>query len=365
MNEERQTTTKCENGVFKQVEQAQRKQINLMSAKQLQDTEFPPIEWVVDGFIPKRSLYILSAKSKIGKSFLSLQMGIAVSTGATFLNMRTHKGAVLYLDLEENPIMLQSRLDKQLAGAQAPDDLLITNEFSTMNDTFVEDITNILNEHPNIVLIIVDVYQKIKKVKPSNVTDYEDTYANFSPLKDITQKYGCSIILVTHDRKMNDESDPFSNILGSTAIMGASDGAIAIYKKKRSDPDATMSIIGRQISQEDYAVRFNKDSLLWKMIGSSVEVMEQRQRQEYEQNPLVKTIRKAFERSPQGFAANCKDLIDFAKMYSIEIAWNEHKVSNELKKIEENLMYYDTITIERQSNGTGGSKRIFKHIFND
>jgi hypothetical protein len=362
LDAEEKTITKCVNGVFQQVKSPPKKDIKIMSAKELQQAEFPEIEWLIDNLIPKGALYILSGKSKVGKSFAVLDMCCSVANGMPFLSMRTHKSGVLYLDLEENPIMLQARLDKQLGQAQAPENLYVVNEFTTMNDTFIEDITGILEGHKDIALIVVDVYQKIKKVKPANVSDYEDVYSNFAPLKELTQKYGVSIILVCHDRKMVDESDPFGNIIGSTAFMGASDGAIAIYKKKRSDEDATMSVIGRMVSQEDYAIRFDKDSLKWRMMGTSADMIEQRRRQEYEKNPIVLTIREGMKKSPQ-FVCSCKDLIDISKQLGFNIKGSPEKVSRELVRLDDDLSYYDQILVERVMNGTGGGKRSFKKIF--
>lgn len=134
---------------------------------------------------------------------------------------------------------------------EPPDNLVIVNDYSTMRDSFLVDITEYLEMHRKVSLVIVDVFQKIKKPKRVNESDYDDIYENFTPLKELADKYNISLMLVMHNRKNEDPTDPFSNALGSSAIMGASDQMLVIQKKERKDVDATLSVTGRTVEAEN------------------------------------------------------------------------------------------------------------------
>ena len=84
---------------------------SLITAKELQETEFPPVSWVVRDLIPE-GLTILAGKPKLGKSWLALQMGLGVATGGEVLGRSVEQGAVLYAALEDNLRRLKSRLRK-------------------------------------------------------------------------------------------------------------------------------------------------------------------------------------------------------------------------------------------------------------
>ena len=93
--------------------------------------------------------------------------------------------------------------------------------------------------------VVVDVFQKVKRGKQPNQTDYEADYEILTKLKKIADQYDICIFLIYHDRKFVDPTDPHSNVLGSTAIMGVSDFLWVLYKEKRSDSEATLAISGR------------------------------------------------------------------------------------------------------------------------
>ena len=52
----------------------------ILTAKELMELDFPPPEWLIEGLLPE-GLTVLSGAPKIGKSWLSLQLALAVTTG--------------------------------------------------------------------------------------------------------------------------------------------------------------------------------------------------------------------------------------------------------------------------------------------
>lgn len=338
-----------------------RKKLNYQTAKDLLESDLPPVEYVVNTIIAK-GLVVLSAKSKIGKSWFALQLAVAVASGRKFLGFNTKQGDVLYIDLENAPQVARSRLITVLDGAEPPDGLVLINDYSTMNDTFIEDLSEYLEEHKNTSLVIVDVFQRIKKQKKANQSDYEDIYQSFTPLKELASKYGIALVLIMHDRKMNDPTDPFNNVLGSTAIMGASDQMLVIQKKERKSVEATLSVTGRTVQENEYVLRFNKP--LWTMMGDAEAIAEEKRREEYENNALVKTIRKLVGANGGRYVGSTTEIIEASKMLQgCRIYDNATKCGMNMKKIIPLLEQYDAIEHFTAPNGNASSRHEFKKIF--
>lgn len=349
----------CDSGTARPVKK--RKKLHYMTAQELLSADLPPVEYIVDVIISK-GLVILSAKSKIGKSWFALDLAIAVASGADFLGFNTTQGEVLYIDLENSKALTQQRLVRLLNGAEAPSGLTIVNDYSTMNDTFLEDITEYLEQNPKVSLVIVDVFQKIKKAKSNNKADYDDIYENFTPLKELAEKYGISLILVMHDRKMTDLSDPFANVLGSTAIMGASDEMIVIHKKNRNDVDATLSITGRTVQECEYAIKFNKPICKWEMLGDAAEIQEKRERDEFYNNPLVRTIIRLVDTNNGDYTGSVSEIIAAAPYFRQRIYKNSTHTGREINKIAPKLKKYYNIEHLPIKNGNSSAKHRFVKV---
>ena len=351
--------TVCDRGKARPIKQ--KKQIHYRTAKELLESDLPPVEYIVDVIISK-GLVILSAKSKIGKSWFALDLALAVASGADFLGFNTTQGEVLYIDLENSKALTQQRLIRLLNGADAPDGLTITNDYSTMNDTFLEDITDFLEKKPKVSLVIVDVFQKIKKSKSNNKADYDDVYENFTPLKELTEKYSISLILVMHDRKMTDLSDPFANILGSTAIMGASDEVIVIHKKNRNDSEATLSITGRTVQECEYSIKFNKPICKWEMLGDAAEIQAKREKEEFYSNPLVKTIVKLVDMNRGEYTGKVQEIISSSTYFGTKIYKNATQTGRDISKIAPLLEKYYNIEHYSPKNGNASFAHTFRRL---
>ena len=73
-----------------------------ITAADLDALEFPPIRYVVNGYIAE-GLTILAGRPKLGKSWACLDISIAVSTGGVaFGAVDCEAGDVLYAALEDN-----------------------------------------------------------------------------------------------------------------------------------------------------------------------------------------------------------------------------------------------------------------------
>lgn len=67
----------------------------------LSATEPEPTHWRVDGWLPERTVTLLSAHGGVGKSNLSLQMGVACVMGGEFIGVSTKRSRVLVISGED------------------------------------------------------------------------------------------------------------------------------------------------------------------------------------------------------------------------------------------------------------------------
>ena len=86
-------------------------QLETVSAKDLLTQPIEPICFTIDSILP-HGLLILAGSSKIGKSWLALDMSNCVAAGDTFWKYPTTQGDVFYFALEDNNKRLQERLSK-------------------------------------------------------------------------------------------------------------------------------------------------------------------------------------------------------------------------------------------------------------
>lgn len=87
-------------------------------------------------------------------------------------------------------------------------------------------------------------------------------------------------------------SDVFNELSGSTGMLGAQDCAWLISKKDRFDDEATLHITGRDLESRNLKVRFIKELFQWQYIGTEEDIENQRFQAEYDQSPLIETIKK-------------------------------------------------------------------------
>ena len=84
----------------------------ILTAAELMKLEFPPPQWLVEGLLPE-GLTVLSGAPKIGKSWLSLQIALSITTASPlFGRAPASEKNVLLLALEDNERRLQERISK-------------------------------------------------------------------------------------------------------------------------------------------------------------------------------------------------------------------------------------------------------------
>lgn len=301
---------------------------------------------------------ILSAKPKLGKSWLALGMCLAVANGEDFMGYKTRKCSTLYLDLETSEQLQQKRLKKMLKGAKPPSKFYLETETDTIENGFVEQIENYLQQDPDIGVVVIDVFQIIRSTaKSAKETEYEHAYRDITPLNELAQKHHISIILVCHDRKAVDPDDPFSNILGSTGLQGAATQMMVMFRRRKDDP-IHISIKGKTIDGLP-ELNVKLENAEWSVVewGDSAEQEKSRKEAEYKNSPIRAAV-LAIAEDNQMWKGRCSTLINDAIGYEVAITDGPREVGGFLHKHQGRFLGEDGIKIEIIDNGS--ASKIYK-----
>lgn len=339
------------------------KPIHAVTASELDLLDIPPIEWIVDGILPV-GLSMIGAPSKYFKSYMALGLCVAVCTGSKFLGFDCTQHACLYLDLESTKRRPKNRLDQILGKGKKPDNLYIitgTDGVERIGKGFEQQIEYQLTEHPDIKLIVVDVFQMIRQPAKRNQSGYDRDYEDFKVLKQIADQYNKGLMLVHHTRKMKDPSDVFNELSGSVGVMGALDCAWVITKEDRYSEEGTLHITGRDMESQQLKIRFNKERFQWEFIGTAEDVEQQRLLKEYEDSPIASTIKKLVKQGGGHWEGSASDIKNASQYLGCEIFDDVRKIGACINKYEP-FLYFDKISYEYNKGTSGNRKYIFNAI---
>ena len=218
-----------------------------VSMTELYDTVYPPRTPVVDGFL-YGGTYLFVGAPKVGKSFF----------------------------------MGQQRRLSGMFGVECADNLYFATQAKTLNEGLDRQLEEFLKAHTDARLIIIDTLQKVREVGGDRYS-YSSDYEIVTKLKSFSDKYGICLLVVHHTRKLESE-DSFDMISGTNGLLGAADGAFIMHKKKRTDNEAVMDIVGRDQPDQELTIEFDRERCVWKFKKAETELWKQ------PPNPLLEAI---------------------------------------------------------------------------
>jgi hypothetical protein len=239
-----------------------------ITAAALQKKVFLPVKWAVPELIPE-GLTIVAGKPKLGKSWLVLDIALAISQGGWTLGDRhCAEGEVLYCALEDGERRLQGRMQKVRGDAPWPLKLHFRTEMPSLTKGGLDVLSDWIAVAQNPRLILIDTFAKVRPGKERDETQYEADYRAAGILKTLADKAGVSVIMVHHVRKMEAE-DPFDTVSGTNGLTGAADTILVL---KRDGGGVTLYARGRDIEESELAVEFQRDICRWRVLGAASDV---------------------------------------------------------------------------------------------
>ena len=273
--------------------------LHTMSMPELYDTVFVPRVPIVDGFLYGGTYFFVGAP-KVGKSFFMAQLAYHVAMGIPLWDYPVRKGTVLYLALEDDYARLQRRLSGMF-GVECADNLYFATQAKTLNEGLDRQLEGFLKEHKDARLIIIDTLQKVREVGGDRYS-YSSDYEIVTKLKSFSDKYGICLLVVHHTRKLESE-DSFDMISGTNGLLGAADGAFIMQKKKRTDNEAVMDIVGRDQPDQELTIEFDRERCVWKFKKAETELWKQ------PPNPLLEAI-NVFLTDRQAWEGTATELVN-------------------------------------------------------
>jgi RecA-family ATPase len=197
----------------------------------------------------------LTGTSKIGKSWICLQLNNALDQGGYFLGtLKAEKTDCLYCALEDTEKRIQKRIKKQ--------GILTFNgsRLETKRRT-VENLRAFLKSNTQYRVVIIDTFQKMMGI--SDLNDYAKTVNGMSALKAIADDLNRAVIVIHHNRKSSNlDGDHMESALGSTGINATADCTLTM-RRKRGDAQAIMQVSGRDVEDTSYTMAWDKDCCSW------------------------------------------------------------------------------------------------------
>ncbi|MFE4717453.1 AAA family ATPase [Streptomyces sp. NPDC056728] len=238
------------------------------TADQLMAAEFPEPKWAVPGILAE-GVSLLAGPPKVGKSWLSLGLGLSVAAGGqAFDSVPVKGGPVLYLALEDTPRRLQTRMGKLLGGQNAPPALTLVTECPPFPQGGSEAIAGWLDRNPDARMVVIDVFAKMRGQSPQGVSAYDADYVAVGYAKRLADHYGIAVVLVHHVRKMASE-DFLTEVSGTNGIAGAADATL-VLKRARGQADGILHVTGRDVNETEYALSFQEASGAWHLLDGPV-----------------------------------------------------------------------------------------------
>lgn len=242
---------------------------NVHSLHELETMDLPPQLFLIDDFLPLGGAVMVSARPKVGKTFLALQMALAVATGGKFLGYRSKKRGVLYVDFESDERNMLGRTTEMIDTENQPENIFLMQpenpfEFGRVGNGFEKQVETFINSHKSadIRLVVVDTYGHIQGARDSRKNNvYNIEYEEIAKINRWAKRFGITVILIHHNNKNGEDyNNPVSGISGSTGITAGLTAYYVLTKQNYDDKQVKLTVGGKEIREQDIFLQPTSDN---------------------------------------------------------------------------------------------------------
>lgn len=219
------------------------------------NTEFDASDkCIVDNIIARKSITLIVASPKKGKTAVGLNLGICINEGIDFLENKVRKTKVVYYCNELSGRLIQERIRR----LDIPCSSTMKFYEGTSYVGFGE-FERIIKSDVNLgyEVFVVDTFSKVKYDRKYNANDYNDTYEVMAKYYELIEKYGCTFIMMYHTKKDSSIKSVSEKVIGSQALSGSVDTIIAINKSSEFDTEFSLDVTSRLFESKVYKVKIH------------------------------------------------------------------------------------------------------------
>jgi hypothetical protein len=193
------------------------------------------ISWLVRNLFPAKSVNLIVGESQAGKTFLALDLAVAIASGRPFFGQPTTQGGVLYI-AAEGILTIPGRLKAARQGVPAQEKLIAVIDQpppNLMNESEIDQIIAVakiideeMRQGTGLPLSAVFIDTLMSAFVIGSWNDPGETTLTMKMLNRIKEGTGTTVIGVHHHGK-----DPSRGAAGSYALTAAPDSILSVFKK--------------------------------------------------------------------------------------------------------------------------------------
>jgi len=244
----------------------------------LRKMNIPKTEWLVEGMIT-RGLHMLAGAPKGGKSYLVLQMCMAVAAGKPFLGRATRQCRVSYFDLEEWHELLDIRAERIALGNDIDmDHCPVSVRLETgVGEAAMADMQAEIDAGSK--LIVIDLFARIRDELSENpkANVYARDMEAVGRLADFALSHPDVAIVVVHHTNKGTHSEWQNRLSGSAGVAGASHTNILLSRPDMRGWDEddreegmkyrTLNVAGKMVDEQELVLAQMAHGGGWEVSG--------------------------------------------------------------------------------------------------
>ncbi|MBX9777796.1 MAG: AAA family ATPase [Xanthobacteraceae bacterium] len=228
------------------------------TAPQLQAQILAPPRAVLPGLVAEGAT-VLIGRPKLGKSWLALDLCIAIAAGRPALGtLQPEAGDVLYLALDDGEHRLRRRMAALLPeGEPWPARLTLATRWRRAGDGGLADIAAWCRAAAHPTAVVIDSLGRFRSLRGA---ESAAIYNAIAQLQRIAREHGVAVVVVHHARRRSG-ADPVDTV---GDIAGVADTVLAM---KRDERGVALYARGRDIAESETLLAFDRAACRWTAAG--------------------------------------------------------------------------------------------------
>lgn len=219
----------------------------------------PPPRWLVPGLLVESSLAAIYGIPESGKSFLALDIAMAIASGMDWHGREVMRGGVLYIAAEGAPGLGQRtrawKIERRAQGGSFQLHFMreALNLAAEKDGDARSLVQTVIDELGPLKLVIIDTLNQTAAGADENSA--KDMGRYIASMKRLRDETGATVAVVHHAGK-----DSTKGMRGSTALLGAMDTTIEVERDKDGHA-ITVRVQKQKDAEREVPLRFNLEKV--------------------------------------------------------------------------------------------------------